>query len=174
MATHQSLGSKVLLRIIRQHCYPSIAPTTEGNIYIIVHRIQLSLVIWYFCNCCRDSISNEDSRDYDAESSITSPDDLDTSSSSNSSDSKSKRRKRGLRRYEQKDSDGNWVIPHIPLPRIPKQDIRRNYGQMFANVFNSGSRAMMGNFLHQMMNEHGRYTLHSCGKLSSLMHISAH
>lgn len=93
----------------------------------------------------------------------------DDSLSSSDSDDKSekeerksltKRRKRGLRRYEKKDAQGNWIIPHIPLPRIPKQDIRRNYGQMVVNVFNSGSRQLMGEFLHQMMNEHGRYTLH--------------
>lgn len=87
------------------------------------------------------------------------------SGGSNSDTTKSsKRRKRGFRVYEQKDEQGNWLIPHVPLPRIPKTDIRRNYGQMVANVFNSGSRSTMGGFLNQMMNPDGRYTLHSNGQ----------
>eukprot|EP01033_Poteriospumella_lacustris_P018549 gene18549-13355_t len=48
------------------------------------------------------------------------------------------RPKRKRRRYPNaKDAEGNWLVPRIPLPRILKSDIRRSYGLMFTNVYNS-------------------------------------
>lgn len=60
-------------------------------------------------------------------------------------------RKRKRRRfYDTKDENGNWLIPHVPLPRIPKSDIRREYAQLFSNVYNSGDNDLLRRFVAQM------------------------
>lgn len=60
--------------------------------------------------------------------------------------------KRKRRRYPNaKDANGNWLVPTIPLPRILKSDIRRSYGIMFANVYNSVDYGLMTNYIQHFI-----------------------
>lgn len=45
------------------------------------------------------------------------------------------------------------------LPRIPKRDIRRSYGLMFANVYNSANTELLQKFSNQLVNNNCTFTL---------------
>lgn len=76
--------------------------------------------------------------------------------------------KRKRRRYAHlKDSEGNWLIPCIHLPRIPKSDIRRSFGIMFMNVYNSGDFQYMNTFLDRFVSHDYRYVYLKDGMASS-------
>ncbi len=77
---------------------------------------------------------------------------------SNENDKKSAKKSKRCRNFYKRDQSGNWLIPHIPLPRIPKTDIRRDYGLFFTNVYNSGDGQLLDKFLSQIFHpEHVFY-----------------
>lgn len=68
----------------------------------------------------------------------------------NTAGGQTERKRKRRRFYDTKDENGNWLIPHVPLPRIPKSDIRREYAQLFTNVYNSGDNDLLRRFVAQM------------------------
>lgn len=57
-----------------------------------------------------------------------------------------------------KDKDGNWLVPRIHLPRIPKSDIRRSFGIMFTNVYNSCNYEYMTSFVDKFISNDCHYS----------------
>lgn len=68
-----------------------------------------------------------------------------------------------MRHRHLKDSEGNWLIPKLHLPRIPKSDIRRSYGLMFANVYNSCDREFAAQFVDRLIPEDYVYVFSKLG-----------
>jgi hypothetical protein len=81
----------------------------------------------------------------------------------------SAKRQRRLRICDRKDKNGNWLVPHIPLPRIPKRDIRRTYAMILTNVYNSGDQMLLKQFVSQMITEDYNYRLVFDGKCYELV-----
>lgn len=58
----------------------------------------------------------------------------------------------------------NTTVMKIRMPRIPKSDQRRQYGVMFANVFNAGDRDFMGSYLDTFTRGDHMYVMKKVGK----------
>lgn len=83
---------------------------------------------------------------YDRYSPLTSSDGDSRSSRGQGSEESSTSRSRGdLKRF----SDGERKVARLTRPRIPKSDFRRNYANMWVNVFNSCDRELMLQHLQQ-------------------------
>lgn len=73
------------------------------------------------------------------------------------------KKKRKPAQIFQENSD--CLVPaRIPLPRVLKSDIRRQYGTMFANVFNTGEYDFMWNFLDTFVRPDDLYIMRKVGK----------
>jgi hypothetical protein len=83
------------------------------------------------------------------------------------------RSKKNKREYGNiSDSGKPTVTRRIPLPRIPKCDIRRNYGVMFTNVFNSHDMDYLKKFLDSFVSPFYSYTLAKSEGSFSIFYIS--
>jgi hypothetical protein len=67
------------------------------------------------------------------------------------------------RKRKKENIDDGTIVPRLPLPRIPKQDIRRKYGMMFSNIFNSGDYMLMLSCLNNLVRDDIRFVLQGQG-----------
>jgi len=95
---------------------------------------------------------------------------LQTASPTNSNQLKPKNKKKRKPAEISKESDC-FMPARIPLPRIWKSDIRRQYGTMFANVFNNGDYSFMWNFLDTFVRPDDLYIMKKVGAPDPLVTI---
>lgn len=69
-------------------------------------------------------------------------------------------KKKRCRTFYKRDDEGNYIIPHVPLPRIPKNDVRRSYGLFFTNVYNSGDGILLDRFVKHVFPGQELYRYH--------------
>lgn len=71
-----------------------------------------------------------------------------------------KNKKKRCRTFYKRNDEGNYIIPHVPLPRIPKNDVRRSYGLFFTNVYNSGDGILLDRFVKHVFPGQELYRYH--------------